>query len=496
MKRKMGKYGIFTTLGNLINGDDIINSSEIVKTLTACSTVFYLSCKNGKTIFGTTLDVQKFQTREHTVVFLQETNWINGKPRAVRSEKITDFFKEVVLKLHELEYSIERISSDTFNSYLTELELENKTVMPLPDSPPPQIVKYTIGRLLYGKTVLCTSVHPQIAISYLSTLTQDYESFLKYGYTFAITKFAIKESDVNILIDSKALHVNFNIDSGNIYDGSDKISNYLDYSKLVAEKRVKFSFPPSSNKASLPSGMIKYIMEKKIVLNKSERDKYAQFLNSESVSYDPQLLNIAAFTDTNKSPKSKKTSKTPHLNDIKKSPPHTGKKAENVAENENKHCIFRLLLFKFLRNKTVSVEGPLEDCAGADLGSVSGDVDYSIAKNDKPFLSEEKSDVNKSEKGKRPSITSAKNAKLKSKKEKQKFKEKKKNSAGKKKRGRKIFFFLTLVILLLIAVAAVLVVLIANGYIPELSGPPDVVHGWIAQFFSSVSPLVNNGSTK
>ena len=174
----MEKYGIYTTLDNLISGDDIINSSQIVKTLTSCSTTFYLSYKNRKTILGTTLDVQKSQTRVHTVVFLQEINWKGENPGAISRQNIDDFFKAVFLKLGELDYSINNVLSYTFNSYLTALQQEKNTLKHDSHTCPKQIVNYTFGRLLYGKKVLCTSADPQISLSYLSTLTKKYESFL------------------------------------------------------------------------------------------------------------------------------------------------------------------------------------------------------------------------------------------------------------------------------------------------------------------------------
>jgi hypothetical protein len=443
MTSKMDKYGIYTTLGNLISGDDIINSSQIVKTLTACSTSFYLSYENRKTIIGTTLDVQKSQTRVHTVVFLQEINWKGENPGAISRQNIDVFFKAVFLKLGELDYYIKNISSYTFNSYLTALQQEKNTVKHDSHACPKQIVNYTIGRLLYGKKVLCTSADPQISISYLSDLTQTYESFLKYGYSFAITKFAIKDCDVSILIDTKLSCVNFDVDSGNIYDDSNKLNHYLAYSELIAKKYSKLSssFPLSSNKASLPSDITKLLIEKKLLTNKEKREEYIQFLNSESISFDQQLLETAAPTKKNKPPKREISQ-----------PLKLEKETDNNIENESNSSIIGKLL-RIFKKKKVSVE--------EDSRNVCGDCVKSNAKYDKSYLSDEPLGTNlkKGRSSKSPS---------KNRGHKEKIGERKNTGMPKQRGGINLLILIRkfmLVILLIITAVTVLVIL-KKYYIP------------------------------
>ena len=454
----MVHYGIFTTMGDLIqSSDDGMRSrvsEDLAKNLSSSSTALYVSYHAGKTLLGTTLDVQKQQTRQHTIVYLQETDWVGGRPGLLRLKDVWEFFSNAQTTLTNLGYEL--LVSDRFTTYLSSVQSGTGI---LSSSRFSALADYTAGNLLYHKRVTCSTNSPENAFSIISAIVVSYQYYLKFGCSFAITKFAVRDCDVSVLTDGESAHATLNLDSpvsGLDFEHSYYIKTWQQFSK----PEMKRSISSQPSRASLSSQVVEKMFSSLYVESGSlEIVPYHDFLVSENIHVSSAVLDRFGLS--------------PDINE--------GKKKFHLRKTKKKYepVVSEPIVQELPRRKRpvrAFSDVPVSKCDDSPChveGTILGNVSESKSSEK---LDERKKRSASSKKSEKPRKQKKQKPPKKPKVKKQK---KQKRHGRKGKRKLKVILLILILLLIFVAAVAVLLVLIHQGYLPRvesfLSGVIDTI---------------------
>ena len=446
----MVHYGIFTTMGDLIQSSDerMRNREfeELPKTLSSCSTVLYVSYQAGKTIFGTTLDVQKQQTREHTIVYLQESEWVGGKPKVIRLEDVRAFFVNATSTLKDLGYEI--LTEDGFTRYLSSSIPNFRGIIGNPAYS--ALSEYTAGNLLYHKPITCSTNKPENAFTFISDVIALYQYYLKFGCSFAITKFAVRDCDVSVLTDGDSAHTSLNLDTGDSVSSFEQ-TYYVRTWQTFSKPEAKRSISSQPSRVSLSSRIVEKMFSSLYVESGGqELISYHQFLVGEKIPVSNEVLRrfgLLPDEDGGKKRFSLRKSK-PTPESVIPTPAETGLprrkrpvSAQRVVSDTHADQVMDDSAESTLKSSPVAVtQSPVSE--------------KSQRKKSKRAAKEEK--PRKQKKQKPP------------KKPKVKKQKKQKKHGRKGKRKLKVILLILALLLIFVAAVAVLLVLIHQGYLPRV----------------------------
>lgn len=289
-------------MGDIIHGDIETDCREIATQLAIDSVVLYISSTNGKTILGTSLEVDKPNTRVHTILYLEEFTRGGAEPETLNEEKIFSFFQRVKSVISELGYTIQIAESESYFWYfINGVSSQNEILKKAPSmkltSP---IIIYSVGRMLYNTQVVCSSKSSKCAVEYLLLLQKLCLPILDCGYSFAIAKSAVKGVDVTVAMDNDhSFSSDIDIDNG-VISSNHEYANYYSnagvryYSKTNIIRQGKSKHIDNSSKLSLSTWAVSQEAEmiRRENPDKSNFESYYNFLNAESITYDTNVVDI------------------------------------------------------------------------------------------------------------------------------------------------------------------------------------------------------------
>lgn len=246
----MSTYGLYSTMGVALVG---VSTKEIKQIASSCGVGLpdiYIRYHAGKIYLARTVDVRLNQGRNHSVIYLEEKDWLSkSTPAEITEADIHQFYQNSEKVISENGYTI----NTSIPISLTKTSINGTFGTHIRQK---QILEHTAGSLLCGKKIVCTTKVSEIAYSYVLSVLKFYKAYLKYGFSISIGSLILSDCDINILPSYKKADIDL---QNGVLNSLTADSTYT-FAGIYAV--VKDRLASAESKSVLPHLVIKEMKEK------------------------------------------------------------------------------------------------------------------------------------------------------------------------------------------------------------------------------------------